>query len=88
VSGSTAAQTLLVYGGAVAGLYVVVRWFHRPGVWVLQAAWRCLVGGAAVWAVDWVGGGLGLHVALNPVTALVAGFFGLPGLTALVALSA
>jgi inhibitor of the pro-sigma K processing machinery len=87
VSG-TPAQALLIYAGAVVGLYALVRWFHRPSLWLLQAAWRCLAGGAAVWAVDWAGRGLGLHVALNPVTALIAGFLGVPGLAALAALSA
>lgn len=82
-----AARALLTYGGILAGLYALVRWFSRPGLWVLQVAWRGLAGGAAVWALDWAGRSVGLHVALNPATALVAGVLGLPGLAALVALS-
>lgn len=83
----SAARSLLIYAGAMLGLYAVGRWLYRPGLWLLQLAWRCLAGGAVVWAVDWVGASFGLHIALNPVTALVTGVLGLPGLAALVALA-
>jgi inhibitor of the pro-sigma K processing machinery len=37
-----------------------------------------------VLAVNWIGGYFHYHLPLNPVTALVAGFLGLPGVAALI----
>ncbi|MCL6594563.1 MAG: pro-sigmaK processing inhibitor BofA family protein, partial [Alicyclobacillus sp.] len=39
-----------------------------------------------IYAVNWVGQQFHFHLPLNPVTALTAGFLGIPGLVALVAL--
>ena len=38
-----------------------------------------MLGALALWLVNAFGGLLGLHVAVNPFTALAVGFLGLPG---------
>jgi inhibitor of the pro-sigma K processing machinery len=38
-----------------------------------------VIGGLMLWVLNLLGGALGISVAINPVTALIAGFLGVPG---------
>lgn len=42
-----------------------------------------LAGGAAIWVLNLVGSPLGLEIGLNPVSAVIVGVLGLPGIIAL-----
>jgi inhibitor of the pro-sigma K processing machinery len=83
-------RVLLAYALGAVAAYLVARFLWRPFAWAAALAWRLGVGGAAVWLSDAVARALGvqLHVGVNPVTAAVAGFLGLPGLAALLTLAA
>ena len=74
---------LLAYLGGAAAVYVLLRWLRRPLLLVAGGAVRLVLGGAAIWALDFLGRPAGLHVALNPASSLVAGFLGIPGLALL-----
>lgn len=39
-----------------------------------------IIGGVSLWLLNLVGGLIGVTVAINPVTALIVGFLGIPGL--------
>ena len=49
----------------------------------MRFLWRLVAGGVlgalALWLVNAFGGLMGLHVEVNPFTALAVGFLGLPG---------
>jgi inhibitor of the pro-sigma K processing machinery len=76
-------EALAAYVAAALAVYLAARYLARPLLWLLRAAWRIAWGGALVWVVDAVGRSAGLHIALNPVTAGVVGFLGVPGLAVL-----
>lgn len=42
-----------------------------------------LAGGVAIWVLNLVGAPLGVEIGLNPMSALIAGVLGLPGILAL-----
>ena len=46
---------------------------------VLLIAARLLVGGAVIYGADLLAQPYGLHIGVNPVTAAVLGFLGVPG---------
>lgn len=54
----------------------------------LRLVWRLVyngvVGGVMLWLLNLVGGHFGFTIAINPITALVAGFLGIPGVIILV----
>lgn len=79
-------QLLAAYGFGLLLLYVVVRLFSRPLRWVGVAMGRAVVGGLALWAVNLAGALFGLHLPLNPATALAVGYLGVPGLLMVMAL--
>lgn len=39
-----------------------------------------VIGGIMLWLLNLFGSALGINVAINPVTALIAGFLGVPGI--------
>ncbi|WP_238988889.1 pro-sigmaK processing inhibitor BofA family protein [Calorimonas adulescens] len=62
--------------------------------WVLltpiKIVWRLLyngiIGGIILVILNFVGGHFGLHIPLNPFSALIAGFLGVPGIILLLLL--
>lgn len=66
-------------------LYLLIRWLFVPLRYILFILYNGIVGAVLLWAFDLVGPLLGLHVAINPFTALTAGFLGFPGVALLAA---
>lgn len=61
-------------------LYLFCWFFLRPLKWLLKLLISCLIGGAAIVLLNLVFGGLGWHVPLNPLTAVISGVMSAPGL--------
>ncbi len=62
---------LLLYG--VGWLLLVPL---KKGLWFL---FNSLVGGLALWALSLLGEGFGLVAVVNPFSAILTGFLGIPG---------
>ena len=45
-----------------------------------------IIGGLILFIINLIGKSLGLYIAINPVTALVVGFLGIPGIILLIIL--
>lgn len=54
-------------------------------VWRLMAGG--VLGGLALWLINQFSGLIGFSVPVNPITALIAGFLGLPGVGLVIALT-
>jgi inhibitor of the pro-sigma K processing machinery len=79
-------QLILWIGAALVALALVAQVvkYPRQVFWKVlkSAAFGCLF----IFAVDWVGQYFHYHLPFNPLTALTAGFLGIPGVVALVTL--
>ena len=78
-----------VLGAYLAGalaVYILLRWLRRPAGLLLVGAYRLVLGGLAIWALDALAHPIGLRVALNPASALTVGLLGIPGLALLLVL--
>ncbi len=64
-------------------IIAAVRLFYTPLRWTVSVLCHGIVGGLVLWVFNLIGGYIGLHVALNPVSALMTGYLGLPGLAVL-----
>ncbi|MCH3950477.1 MAG: pro-sigmaK processing inhibitor BofA family protein [Acidaminococcus sp.] len=60
---------------ALVGLFIVINFFSLS----IKLLWNGIVGMILLWLFNMVGSLAGLHLEINAVTALVAGFFGVPG---------
>lgn len=78
--------TLAIYFLALAALYIVVKFFWLPIriFWVLLS--NAILGGLVILLFNWVGAYINLQLPINPFTALVVGFLGIPGVILLIIL--
>ncbi|MDD3396380.1 MAG: pro-sigmaK processing inhibitor BofA family protein [Acidaminococcaceae bacterium] len=57
-------------------LFLVVKFFSLS----FSLVWNGLVGVVMLWLLNMVGGLIGIHLEISVITALIAGFFGIPGI--------
>lgn len=70
----------------VAGLFfllLAVQTLSSPLQMAVRVVANSVIGGLALWVINLVGGLVGFHLALNPVSAIVAGVLGVPGVVGL-----
>ncbi|MCW2276973.1 pro-sigmaK processing inhibitor BofA family protein [Heliophilum fasciatum] len=79
-------EAMVVTGLAGLALLAAIHFFWRPLRWLFVVAFRSLFGLLILGGTNVLGGLAGLSLPLNPVSALIAGFLGLPGLTLLILL--
>ena len=79
-------RTVVAYGFGLALLYVVARLLFVPMRLVLPVIVNSVVGIGLILLFNQIGGYFDLRIALNPVTVLIAGFLGVPGVGLLLAL--
>ncbi len=65
-------------------IYVLGRMFFMPLKLVFKLIYNALIGGAMLWVVNFLGAYIGFAIVINPLTALVAGFLGIPGVILLI----
>ena len=73
-------EALIPWAIALVVLYLIVTFFSLSFVFV----WNGIIGGIMLWLLNLVGGLISFHVPINIVSALIAGFFGIPGVVAVV----
>jgi len=79
-------NVILGYIAGLVALYVLGWLLLVPLRFLLRLLLNCVLGGVALLALNLLGGGIGLHVSLNPLTALFAGLLGIPGVATLLLL--
>ncbi|WP_245628444.1 pro-sigmaK processing inhibitor BofA family protein [Fervidicola ferrireducens] len=77
---------ILAYAFGLLMLYAIGRMLLGPIRLVLRLIYNAVVGGLILVLLNFIGNYVGLHIALNPVNALVVGFLGVPGVLLLIAL--
>ena len=73
-------ETLIPWAIALVVLYLIVTFFSLS----LAFVWNGVIGGIMLWLLNLVGGIFSFHVPITIVSALIAGFFGVPGVVAVV----
>ncbi len=79
--------SILAYAAGLAVILLVCWVFIRPVKWLGRLLVNGAVGGIMVFLVNMCGGFAGVEIAVNPVTALLAGTLGIPGVLLAAALS-
>jgi len=71
--------SILAYVAGLLLTYVFCRIFIRPLRWLFKGILNGLIGGLILAAVNFVGGFAGLTIVITPLSALLAGCLGIPG---------
>jgi inhibitor of the pro-sigma K processing machinery len=84
----TSAVTYIVIIAAVIGVfYALFKIFKIPVKTVTMAVFNFLIGICMLFVANYLFSLFGFTIGINPVTAAVAGFLGIPGLITLVILN-
>lgn len=73
-------DVLVSYAVALVVLFLVIKFFSLS----LSLLWNGIVGGITLWVVNLLGAVLAFHINITVVSALIAGFFGVPGVVVLI----
>ena len=67
-------------------LYILARLLLIPLRLAIRLLINGVIGGLLLWLVNLLGMFVGVYLPINPITALVAGFLGIPGVILLLVL--
>jgi len=80
-------QVIVAFGLGILLLYITGYLLLLPFKTVLKLLGNALIGAAALALLNVFGAAIDLYIPLNPLTAIVAGYLGLPGVLLLVGTS-
>lgn len=78
---------ILVGLGAIVVLYLLMKLLSFPIKAITGLVVNGVIGLLMLWVVNLFGSAIGLSVDINIISALVAGFFGIPGVLVLILLN-
>lgn len=61
-------------------LFVVTKIFFTPLKFVVRLIANSILGALALWLINLLRPILGIYIGINPITALVTGLLGIPGI--------
>ncbi len=77
-------EVIIAYGFGLILLYIVgyglYKVFSKPLKWIGILLFNGIIGGLVLLLINLVGNFFKFSIAINPITALVAGFLGIPGI--------
>lgn len=76
-------NTAFWYAMGLIAILMLLHVLSKPLEVALRVLGSSVVGGLALWVVNLVGGLVGFHIGLNPVSAVIVGVLGVPGLVGL-----
>jgi inhibitor of the pro-sigma K processing machinery len=77
-------HVILAYLFGILLIYFIGRLFLMPLRLVFRLIYNGIIGGLMLWGLNFIGGYFGFTIAINPITALIAGILGIPGVILLV----
>jgi len=77
-------NVIFAYAFGIVLIYLIGRIFLMPLKLVFRLIYNGIIGGIMLWVLNFVGSYIDFTIAINPITALIAGFLGLPGVILLI----
>lgn len=75
---------ILAYAAGLILLYFIGWILIIPIKYLVKLIINGVIGGILLLLVNLLGGFIGIHIAINPITAIIAGFLGVPGVILLI----
>ena len=72
-------QFIITFLVAIAVLFIVLKILSLPMKLIIKLVINGVIGGITIWLINLVGSNFGFTIALNWITALIVGIFGIPG---------
>ncbi len=84
IGGGLDLNVILAYLFGIVLILFIGKIFLMPLKLVFKLIYNGVIGGIMLYVINFIGSHFGFTIALNPVTALVAGFLGIPGIVLLI----
>jgi inhibitor of the pro-sigma K processing machinery len=84
MEGEFVMQTAIYFVIAVLSLLIIGKVLAWPLKMLMKLVINAIAGGILLLLVNVVGGPFGINISINAVTALIAGFLGIPGVIFLI----
>jgi len=75
---------ILAYALGLILLYIIGWVLLVPLKFILKLIWNGILGGIMLFIINIIGGYFGFHIIINPLTALITGLLGIPGVVLIV----
>lgn len=79
-------KIILSYAFGLILLYLIGMLLVVPIKMLIKLVWNGILGGILLFIVNLIGNFIGISLTINPITALIAGFLGIPGVILLLIL--
>lgn len=79
-------SVILAYAVGLVLLYFIGWILIIPIKYLIKLIINGIIGGILLLLVNLLGGFIGIHIAINPLTAVIAGFLGVPGVILIIIL--
>ncbi|SKC91951.1 pro-sigmaK processing inhibitor BofA family protein [Maledivibacter halophilus] len=77
-------SVIFAYALGLILLYVIGYLLLFPFKWILKLIYNGIIGGILLFVVNLIGKLIGFSIVINPITALIVGFLGIPGVIMLI----
>ena len=77
---------VVAYAAGVLIVYALGKMLLIPLRTIFNLMVNAVIGGGVLLVINFVGGFWGFHIGVNPITALVVGLLGVPGVLLLIGL--
>lgn len=77
-------SVIAAYVVGILAIYFIGKMFLMPVRIIWKLIYNGIIGGIMLWIVNFVGASFGFSIGINFISALVAGFLGIPGVVLLV----
>lgn len=79
-------MSIIAYTVGLVLLYICCWIFIRPLKWLFKLLMNSIVGGLILAAINFFGSFVGIHIIINPLSALITGLLGVPGVLLIIIL--
>ncbi len=79
-------MSIMAYAVGLVMIYFICRLFIKPLKWALKLLLNGVIGGLILVTINLIGGFAGMSIIINPLTSLLAGFLGVPGIALIIIL--
>lgn len=77
-------SVIAAYVVGIVAIYFIGKMFLMPVRIIWKLIYNGIIGGIMLWIVNFVGASFGFSIGINFISALVAGFLGIPGVVLLI----
>lgn len=77
-------NSLVAYIGGILIVVVIFYLLTKPAKWIFKTVLNGILGGIMLLVINYFGESIGLNIPVNPISALIAGGLGFPGVILLI----